>query len=253
VQAEIKAGWIHIKFDDINGYSKWQRKLCEQLDYVIAVSEDSRRSFIDAGVRESSVKVIHNIMSPDQIRKLAQDEPIEQFDDNTNNILTVARLSYHKGIDIIIKTAKYLRESGLEFRWYIVGDLANCGQYEQLAKQYGVDGYVAFMGATNNPYCYINKCDVYVQPSRSEGWGMSITEAKILQKPIVASDLAVFKEQITDGENGLIRPLDEVELGKAIILVLRDKELKKHICKNLALEKLGNVEEVDKIYELIRK
>lgn len=250
-QAEKKAGWIHIKLDDINGNSGWQLNLCEKLDYVIAVSEDSKHSFIDAGIRQESVKVIYNIMAPNQIRKLARETPDILFDEKVKNILTVARLSQQKGIDLIIRTAKYLLDNGINFRWYIIGDLANCAQYQRMSEEYAVDKQIVFMGATVNPYCYIQKCDVYVQPSRFEGWGMALTEAKILGKPIVASDIEVFREQITDGKNGLIRALDEVELGKAIALLLDDVELLHHIQNNLMVESLGNVEEVEKFYGLI--
>lgn len=250
VRAKKKVGWIHIKFDDINGKSEWQIELCKKLDYIIAVSEDSRRSFIDGGIREEAVKVIYNIMAPNQIRQLALVEPDISFDENLKNILTVARLSYQKGIDLIVRTAKYLLDKGIDFRWYIIGDLANCTQYRQLAEEYGVDKHIVFMGATVNPYCFIRKCDVYVQPSRSEGWGMALTEAKILGKPIVASNIEAFREQITDGKNGLIRALDEVELGKAIALLLDDVDLTHQLQNNLMKESLGNVEEVEKFYGL---
>lgn len=250
-RAEKKAGWIHIKLDDINSISGWQLNLCEKLDFVIAVSEDSKHSFIDAGIRQESIKVIYNIMAPNQIRKLARETPDILFDEKVKNILTVARLSHHKGIDLIVRTAKYLMDKGIDFRWYIIGDLANCTQYQQMVEEYGVDKHIVFMGATVNPYCYIQRCNVYVQPSRSEGWGMALTEAKILGKPIVASDIEVFREQITDGKNGLIRALDEVELGKAIALLLDDVELIHHIQNNLMVESLGNVEEVEKFYGLI--
>ena len=52
--------------------------------------------------------------------------------------------------------------------------------------------------------------DVYVQPSRQEGFGLTVAEAKILGKLIIASDLPSIKEQITSGEDGfLVAPTPE--------------------------------------------
>ena len=49
---------------------------------------------------------------------------------------------------------------------------------------------------SSNPYKYIKNGDIYVQPSRFEGYGITIAEAKALNKPIVASNIPEFKEQL---------------------------------------------------------
>ena len=47
-------------------------------------------------------------------------------------------------------------------------------------------------------------CDIYVQPSRWEGFGITVTEAKVLSKPIITSDIPEFREQLRNGKTGLL-------------------------------------------------
>ena len=66
---------------------------------------------------------------------------------------------------------------------------------------------VILLGAKVNPYPFIKMCDIYVQPSVHEGYGLSLQEARILCKPIVAPDIPAFKELIDSGVNGTLAEL----------------------------------------------
>ena len=85
-----------------------------------------------------------------------------------------------------------------------------------------------------NPYSYIKNCDIYVQPSRHEGYCITLAEARIFNKPIVTTDFVGAREQIVDKENGLIVKCNEEELYLAIVRLIEDKSLKDKFIANLS-------------------
>ena len=94
-------------------------------------------------------------------------------------------------------------------------------------------------------------CDVYVQPSRYEGYGITVAEAKSLCKPIVASAIPEFKEQIINEKTGLLYN-NEDELYEDILKLIKVKELSDFLSTNL-MNKYDNINrsELKKIEELL--
>ena len=55
-------------------------------------------------------------------------------------------------------------------------------------KESGMEDEVIILGKKANPYPYIKKCDIYIQPSRYEGKAVTVLEAQMLGKPVVITD-----------------------------------------------------------------
>ena len=94
------------------------------------------------------------------------------------------------------------------------------------------------------------QCDIYVQPSRHEGYCITLAEARCLHKPIVTTDFTGAKEQIKDGETGLIVSIDENEIYNAIVKLINNTDLCKKFSDNLAKENFDTTHEMKKIYNL---
>ena len=77
-------------------------------------------------------------------------------------------------------------------------------EYKKLAHKLDVAGDAVFLGSIVNPYRYLKDCDIYVQPSKGEGFCIAITEAICLDKPIVATDFSGAREQLTGRKDSLI-------------------------------------------------
>ena len=107
------------------------------------------------------------------------------------------------------------------------------------------------LGTTPNPYPYIKECTIYVQTSRHEGYGLSIAEARILNKPVVTTEFDAVYNQMVSEKNGLVVKQDPVAVADAIERLLTSKELYQSIVAYQQQEKKGNTEEIHKFYRLI--
>lgn len=94
-----------------------------------------------------------------------------------------------------------------------------------------------------NPYPYFKNCDIYVQTSRHEGWGIAITEAKILGKPIVTTDFAGAREQLMDGVSGDIAQINKESVTKKLRRLIEDKKRQEQYIEKLKRENISNYPE----------
>lgn len=80
----------------------------------------------------------------------------------------------------------------------------------------------------------MKQCDIYVQSSRYEGFGLSIAEAKILNKPVVCTTFEGHDLQIKNGENGLVASFEPEDIANKIELLINNKDLFDKIKENWA-------------------
>jgi glycosyltransferase involved in cell wall biosynthesis len=114
-----------------------------------------------------------------------------------------------------------------------------------------MEGYVVLLGKRTNPYPYFKACDIYVQPSRFEGNAVTVREAQILGKPVVITDYPTARDQITDGEDGIIVPLDNEGCAVGLIRFIQDVDLQDKISSHLQVMDKSNKASVGKIFELL--
>ena len=72
-------------------------------------------------------------------------------------------------------------------------------ELKELIAQNNLEDSFILLGKKTNPYPYMKACDLYVQPSRYEGKAVTVTEAKILGKPILITNYPTARSQIEDG------------------------------------------------------
>ena len=110
---------------------------------------------------------------------------------------------------------------------------------------------VIILGKKSNPYPYIKKCDIYIQPSRYEGKAVTVLEAQVLKKPVVITAFPSSDSQLENRVDGIIVPMDDEGCAKGIVDVIRNKELRKQLIVNCGKRDYSNKTEVRKIYKLM--
>ena len=253
VNAKKKVAWIHTDYSTIDLDVETELKMWGSYDYIASISENVTEAFLQKfPILQDKIIRIDNIVTNSMVEEQA-DEPIDvEFDEEEHiKLLSIGRFSYAKNFDNIPEICKYILESGLNIRWYLIG----FGGDEQLIRdnieKCGMRDRVIILGKKGNPYPYIKNCDIYVQPSRYEGKAVTVREAQILQKPIIITNYATAHSQIEDGYDGVIVPLDNKECAKGIEQVIRDSNLHNKLIANMKKTHYSNESEIEKIYKII--
>ena len=184
-------------------HDKIAYKKCEK---IISVSEHQAEALRKFNPRYSGkVTTIPNLTDVAGIQEKSLALTREQFDTTKFNIVSVGRVSHEKGMDLAGKAcAELVTEGNDNIRWWIVGDGPAMQEVKKMIKELHMEEYVITVGMQKNPYPYIRQADLYVQPSRFEAFGLTILEAMILGKAVLATDTMGAHEIINDGKNGLI-------------------------------------------------
>ena len=161
--------------------------------------------------------------------------------------MTIGRLEYQKGYDLLIDIAKELDKS--QFTWYIIGTGGLYHKIQEKIIESGLQDNIILLGMKLNPYPYLKQCDIYIQPSRHEGYGIAIAEARCLNKPIIATNLACIREQIKDKETGVLCEFNKNDFVNNIRELVNSKEKRKFYESNLKEEGFKDNNDIKKIVE----
>lgn len=250
VNADKKIGWIHT---DMSGkiFNKQERVYYRKLDMLVTISEQCRTAFINRSeYPEERMHVIENIVLPQEILHKA-DAPVDEvWDSSKIHIVSVGRLEYLKGMDIAAKTALILKKNGCDFVWHIYGSGLMQDEISQYVKQNNLSGCFILEGQKPNPYSYMKKADIIVQPSRREGKSLVLDEAKILGKAIVVTNYPSVADQIIDRKTGIIVDTTPQAIAEGLKLLMTDKRLKSDLEDNCRREPNGSRLVVDQFYKL---
>lgn len=252
VRAKKKVSWVHFDVSKHMINVKLYKKLYVVFDQIFTVSTEARKKLIEKIPNvESKAEVFQNIIPTNVIREMSR-RPTD-FDEQYQGlkIVTVGRLSKEKGQDLAIKVLARLRQEEYEVRWYCIGEGRAKDEYQKLIEENQLTDDFILLGAKENPYPYMLKADLYVQPSRHEGYCLTLAEAKCLNKPIVTTDFIGAYEQIEDGFNGYIVCRCEVELYKKIKYLI-DHEIERiKLSSNLLASSFVTVDDTEKIFQYI--
>lgn len=255
VKAKKKLAWINCNYVATK-YNKQYDSLCYQkMEYIVVVSDFIRETLKSFSFYKK-VKVVNDIVYPQMIERLSNldNEYLGDMEYKGLRLLTVARLEKIKGYDLLVKAADILNEKGIDFKWFIIGEGSERERINTLCKEYHIEDRIVLLGQRTNPYVYMKKCDLYVQTSRNEGLGLTVIEAKILEKPIVCTNFSTASSLIAGNVDGLLCNIDEKDIAKKILYFIENKEIQSIILKNLKIQKKFDTrKEIDKIYEMILK
>jgi len=175
---------------------------------------------------------IHNGIDVLKIRQIDK----QQTSDNSNRyILCIATHNEKKAIDVLIRAFALLKDKDERLKLIVVGDGPLRNQHEELSKSLAIKDRIEFVGWKNTAdvSMYLNGCEIFVLPSRSEPFGIVIIEAMACQKPVVASAVGGIPEIIENGKSGvLVEPDNPDALFNALLTVLKDYNLRSSISIN---------------------
>ena len=253
VKAKIKIAWIHTDYSTIETNIAMDLKIWSEFDYIISISDECTKAFLKKyPTLFNKILVIENITSPKFIREMAN-EKIEEdiLKEKSFKIVSVGRLCYQKAFDNAVKALRILHDRGLtDIKWYVVGYGGDEDMIINLIKENNLEDSFILLGKKINPYPYMKAADIYVQPSRYEGKAVTVTEAKILGKPIVITNYPTAGSQMENGVDGYITELSVEGIADGIEELYNNFELRYKISEHCKKSNYTNSFELEKLYEL---
>ncbi|MES5893121.1 glycosyltransferase [Bacillus cereus group sp. RP43] len=250
IKAKRKFQWIHFDVTKIKFNQIFSDKLYKKFDHIFVVSNEAKYKLLSIipSIKQKT-EVCPNIISAKLIQNKAKEG--KRFNDNFLGIriLTVGRLTNEKGQDLAIKVLARLINEGYKVKWYCVGEGGARKEYEKLIAEYGLERDFIMLGELTNPYGYMKTCDIYVQPSRYEGFCITLAEAKCLHKAIVTTNFTGAKEQIKNRETGMIVNICEDDIYEGVKSLIDNRSLCEVFSGNLANENFDKKLELKRIYE----
>lgn len=238
ITAKKKFAWINA---DIfaSGYNiKFNSNFYREFDSIVPVSDILKERMLEKMPEfKDKYEVVYDVLNPNIIHDLSLEQVTSLRTKMDEYILvTTARLVPEKGYDIAVTAASFLKQNGVKFHWYFIGEGIQRAYIEKMKKELEVDDEVVLLGLQTNPYAYMAQADIYVQTSKFEGFGMTIGEAKILGKPIVSTNFDVVYNQLSHEKNGLIAEMNGESVAKNILRLINDSELKNSLVKTVKQE-----------------
>jgi glycosyltransferase involved in cell wall biosynthesis len=122
-----------------------------------------------------------------------------------------ARLEQQKGQDVLIEAAALVHRRGLEFTLALAGEGSLRATLEAQAARLGIGARVRFLGQVEAIGPLLLAADAVAIPSRWEGLPLTLLEALVRGRPVVASAVGGIPELVEDGKTGRLVPADDAE------------------------------------------
>ncbi len=234
-KAKRKYAWVHTDYSAYNytyGIFKSHEnelKCMQQYDSVICVAEQIKNSIINIVGDPGNLVVKLNPIDIEQVIKKA-DEPVVDIDKKEDEplFITVGRLNYQKGFDLLLEACHMLEIDGYKFQVKIIGAEEPWGNEHyrlyNAAKRMKLSS-VEFMGGRKNPYKYMKYTDWFLSSSIFEGYSLVSQEAALLDTPMLLTDCSGVREFLGDSEYGLVMDISVYGIYQGMKKVLDNPSL----------------------------
>ncbi|MCL1796504.1 MAG: glycosyltransferase family 4 protein [Clostridia bacterium] len=228
------------------GLKRFFYKMCERLTASLShrawcVSQSLREYFRAEGIAGGNIAITIGNGSANGIREEWLDDPAYVLPESLQMLKRekdaaafpvlgfLGRIEMHKGVDTIARAWMTLRERHPTLRLMIAGEWDPVRPLERaLRDTLEADPRVLFPGAIErgSVASCLRLMDIFLLPSRAEGFGLAIIEAGVCELPVIATDTIGCRDSVENGVTGtFIRPDDAEQLVEAVERYLADPEL----------------------------
>ncbi len=203
------------------------RYLLMNASKMIALTDDQIEQYTKRGGDKSRIAVIPNAI--DLEKYISCENPAK--DKSGKSLLFVGRLEKYKGIQDVVGMMPALLASEPDVRLTIVGgDSGFRQELEGLSKRLGVSDNIVFTGEVSSEDLLkkYREADIFVLPSRMEGFGIVLLEAMASGLPCVAYSIPSVRTLIEHGKTGLLAE-NEKEFFESILCLLKNDCIRSRI------------------------
>lgn len=193
----------------------------KRLDKCVVLSNVAKNYYEKLGLKKSKIHRIYNgVQGNDCEHVLDKDieERIKKIKEKYTVLGTICLFNHRKGLEQVVKALEYMDD----YAFVIIGDGPVKDELYNLACELGVDNRVIFLGFIHEAGSYLSCFDIYMMPSREEGFALSLLDAVVAEVPVVCSDIPVFKEAFIGDEVSFFK-LDDIEDMVEAIVRLKEE------------------------------
>lgn len=241
-------GSLNVHWHDPTAYLSF---LNRRIDRMVCLSNAVKEHFVKQrgeNYRDKCV-VIYKGYDPEWI-KVSQKLSRESLGipDDGLIICCIANVRRIKGIPYLIKSAANL-PGGLPVFFVLIGRGMDSPRFMKLIEKSGYRDNFRVFGFTKDVFPFTDLCDLYVQPSITEGLGRSIVEALCLGKPVIVTDSGGASDLVDEGVNGFVVPVKSPDaLAEKIYWCFKNREQLKGMGQK-SLVKVREILDPDKTVE----
>lgn len=254
IDAKVKLAWIHTDYSNYLLDVKSELEMWEKYDHIASISQKCTEGFLKVFPQlKDKIVEISNVNAEQLIRKQAEEEMAEDMKVATDELClcSIGRFAHAKNFDHIPSIARIMKQQKISFKWFIIGYGGEENLIHEKIRENHMEDTVIILGKKANPYPYIKKCDIYIQPSRYEGKAVTVLEAQMLEKPVVITAFPSSDSQLENGVDGVIVPMDDEGCANGIMQVIMDQQLRNRLIENCGKRDYSSSKEVEKIYKLM--
>jgi glycosyltransferase involved in cell wall biosynthesis len=204
------------------------RLAAAQADRIVAISNGLAKLFTDGGlIAPDKVSVVpYGFSFADAISEV----PSGGVRSGDPQIITVGRLVSVKQHDLLIRAFPTVVKRFPNAKLVIIGGGPEETRLKALAQELGLSSHIVWTGFVRNVHDYLRDSDLFVFPSRAEGFGAVTLEAWFNGLPVIAFDVPAQNEIITHGVDGLlVEPFETNEIAASMIRLIENPLLRRQL------------------------
>lgn len=233
-------------------------KAYKKCDRIVGVSQSVADAFSGyTGIKEK-VAVVYNTSDVERIKNLACSDNPFKTDEDIIKIVSVGRISEEKGYDRLLDICCRLKR-GYDIDVTIAGSGKKENELKEEIKAKSADDWFHLAGYQSNPYKYVSNSDIFVCSSYDEGLSTAVTEAVILGKPVISTDVSGAKEILGENnEYGIVTENNDEALYEGLKKMISDKKLREHYAekskeRSAFFDTAATVKQAEDLFEEVLK
>lgn len=230
----------------------WKASLFASRKYnqVILVDPSQEPYFLESGFSEDSVSVIRNGVDID----LFKPDSTKMIDDGIVDFVYVGRLSYDKGVHLLLAAFQEYHAENPKTRLTLIGD----GMLKHQINGCVDDGSISWLGAIEHDDipAVLQRMDAFVIPQNIGGLGLSVLEAMGCGLPVITTAIGETIKLLGKDEGILVEPDNVEAIVEAMRILAGDKKLRQRMgmrCRKKVEEKYSWQSQIGQIEEVYRK